>query len=123
MLKLLLDEHISPDVAKGLRRKDRTITVHAMTDWEGGNFLGQEDAACLKEATAQRLTLVTYDRRTIPPLLKTWAEEGRHHVGVIFVDDKTIAPSNIGSLVLALAGLVKEARNWDWTDRICFLRR
>jgi hypothetical protein len=123
MLKLLLDEHISPDVAKGLRRKDRTITVHAMTDWEGGNFLGQEDAACLKEATAQRLTLVTYDRRTIPPLLKAWAEEGRHHVGVIFVDDKTIAPSNIGSLVLALAGLVKEARNWDWTDRICFLRR
>jgi len=123
MLKLLLDEHISPDVAKGLRRKDRTITVHAMTDWEGGNFLGQEDAACLKEATAQRLTLVTYDRRTIPPLLKAWAEEGRHHVGVIFVDDKTIAPSNIGGLVLALAGLVKEARNWDWTDRICFLRR
>jgi hypothetical protein len=123
MLKLLLDEHISPDVAKGLRRKDRTITVHAMTDWEDGNFLGQEDAACLKEATAQRLTLVTYDRRTIPPLLKAWAEEGRHHVGVIFVDDKTIAPSNIGGLVLALAGLVKEARNWDWTDRICFLRR
>ena len=123
MLKLLLDEHISPDVAKGLRRKDRTITVHAMTAWEEGNFLGQEDAACLKEATAQRLTLVTYDRRTIPPLLKAWAEEGRHHVGVIFVDDKTIAPSNIGGLVLALAGLVKEARNWDWTDRICFLRR
>jgi len=123
MLKLLLDEHISPDVAKGLRRKDRTITVHAMTDWEDGNFLGQEDAACLKEATAQRLTLVTYDRRTIPPLLKAWAEEGRHHVGVIFVDDKTIAPSDTGGLVLALAGLLKEARDWDWSDRICFLRR
>ncbi len=122
MLKLLLDEHISPEVAKGLRRRDRTITVYAMTEWEEGNFLGQEDAACLKEATAQRLTLVTYDRRTIPPLLKAWAEEGRHHVGVIFVDDKTIAPSNIGGLVLALAGLVKEARNWDWTNRICFLR-
>jgi hypothetical protein len=123
MLKLLLDEHISPDVARGLRRRDRRITVHAMTEWEDGNFLGQEDAACLKEATAQRLTLVTYDRRTIPPLLKAWAEEGRHHAGVIFVDDKTIAPSDIGGLVLALAGLVKEARNWDWTDRICFLRR
>jgi hypothetical protein len=123
MIKLLLDEHISPDVAKGLRRRDRTITVHAMTEWEDGNFLGQEDDACLKEATAQRLTLVTYDRRTIPPLLKAWAEEGLRHAGVIFVDDKTIVPSNIGGLVLALAGLVKEARNWDWTDRICFLRR
>jgi len=93
-----------------------------MTEWEEGGFLGQEDAACLREATAQRLTLVTYDRRTIPPLLKVWAEEGRHHAGVIFVDDKTIAPSDIGGLVVALEGLVKEARNWDWTDRICFLR-
>jgi hypothetical protein len=122
MPKLLLDEHISPDVARGLRRRDRTITVYAMTEWEDGNFLGQEDAVCLKEAIAQRLTLVTYDRRTIPPLLKAWAEEGRHHVGVIFVDDKTIAPSNISGLVLALAGLVKEAGNSDWTDRICFQR-
>ena len=123
MLKLLLDEHISPDVARGLRRRDRTITVHAMTEWEGGNFLGQEDAACLKDATAQRLTLVTYDRRTIPPLLKGWAEAGIHYAGVIFVDDKTFAPSDIGGLVLALASLVKEAHNWDWANRICFLRR
>ena len=123
MLKLLLDEHISPDVAKGLLRRDRTVTVHAMAEWEDGNFLGQEDAVCLREASAQKLTLVTYDRRTIPPLLKAWAEEGRHHAGVIFVDDKTIAPSNIGGLVLALAGLVKEARKLDWTDKICFLRR
>ena len=123
MLKLLLDEHISPDVAKGLRRKDRTISVRTMAEWEGGNFLGQGDANCLKEATAQRLTLVTYDRRTIPPLLKAWAEEGLRHAGVIFVDDKTIRPANIGGLVLALASLVKQARNWDWTDRICYLRR
>lgn len=123
MLKLLLDEHISPDVAKGLRRKVRTSIVHAMAEWEDGNFLGQEDGACLKEATMQKLTFVTYDRRTIPPLLKAWAEEGRLHAGVIFVDDKTIAPSNIGGLVLALAGLVKEAQNWDWTDRICLLTK
>lgn len=122
MLRLLLDEHISPDVAKGLRRKDRTITVHAMTEWEEGSFLGQQDAACLKEAASQRWTLVTYDRRTIPPLLKAWAEEGRHHAGVIFVDDRTIAPSNIGGLVSALAILAKDTQPWDWTDRICFLR-
>ena len=123
MLKLLLDEHISPSVAKGLRRRDQAIAIQSMAEWDGGNFPGQEDSLCLREATAQRLTRVTYDRRTIPPLLKSWAEEGRHHAGVILVDDRTIAPSNIGGLVLALAGLVKEARSWDWADRICFLRR
>jgi hypothetical protein len=123
MLQLLLDEHISPDVAKGLRRSDRALTVYAMTEWQDGNFLGRDDAACLTEAAAHKLTLVTYDRRTIPPLLKTWAEAGRRHAGVIFVDDKTIAPSDIGGLVLALTRLAKDARRWDWVDRVCFLTR
>jgi hypothetical protein len=67
--------------------------------------------------------LVTYDRRTIPPLLKTWAEAGQHHGGVIFVDEKTISPSDIGGQVLALTALAREAAAWDWTNRVCFLRR
>jgi hypothetical protein len=123
MLKLLLDEHISPDVAVGIRRRDKEIVVRGMVEWENGNFLGQEDSACLREAAVQELTLVTYDRRTIPPLLKNWAEEGREHGGVIFVDEKTIAPADIGGLVQSLGKLVKETRNLDWTGRIYFLRR
>ena len=67
MLRLLLDEHISPDVANGLRRRNRAIDIRYMVDWEDGHFLGQDDSACLREAAAQGLTLVTYDRRTIPP--------------------------------------------------------
>jgi len=123
MLKLLLDEHISPEVADGLRRRNRSLAVHWMAEWENGNFLGQEDSACLLEAASERLTLVTHDRRTIPPLLKTWAEAGRKHGGVIFVDEKTISPAEIGALVRAFTALAKEARIWDWTDRVCFLRR
>ena len=123
MLKLLLDEHISPDVANGLRRRNRAIEVRYMVEWENGHFLGQEDSACLREAAAQGLTLVTYDRRTIPPLLKTWAEEERTHGGVIFVDEKTISPADISGLVWALTRLARETGNWDWTNRIYFLRR
>jgi len=123
VLKFLLDEHISPDVAAGLRRRDRKLVVRSMADWEDGSFLGQDDSTCLREATNQGLTLVTYDRRTIPPILKMWAEAGRSHAGVIFVDEKTISPANIGGLVRALATLVKETRTWDWADRVCFLER
>ncbi len=123
MLKLLLDEHISPDVADGLRRRSRSVVVHWMAEWKGGNFLGREDSACLLEAAKQGLTLVTYDRRTIPPLLKIWAEEGRRHEGVIFVDEKTISPADIGGLVRALTQLCKEAGKWDWTDQVYFLQR
>jgi hypothetical protein len=121
VLKLLLDEHISPDVADGLRRRRRSLVIYGMAEWEGGDFLGKEDSACLLAAAKRCLTLVTYDRRTIPPLLKIWAEEGRRHGGVVFVDEKTISPADIGGLVRALMRLSKETGEWDWTDRVYFL--
>lgn len=82
----------------------------------------KEDSACLREAASRRLTLVTYDRRTIPPLLKTWAEEGRRHDGVVFMDKKSISPTDIGGLIRALIWLFKETGRWEWTDRLYFLR-
>jgi hypothetical protein len=123
MLKLLLDEHISPAVATGLRRLRPSIHICGLAGWRGGAFLGQDDAVCLRRAAELRWTLVTYDRRTIPPLLKTWAEAGQHHGGVIFIDEKTISPSDVGGQVRALAALCRHAASWDWADRIIFLRR
>lgn len=123
MLKLLLDEHISPAVAEALRRRNRRSIVVCMTEWRKGEFLGQQDSSCLQQAAAEGLTLVTYDRRTIPALLKAWAEEERTHGDVIFVDEKTISPSHIGSLTRSLGSLVRKTSNWNWTNRVCFLRR
>ena len=123
MVKLLLDEHISPAVAKGLRRRNRSLKVVCLAAWEQGAFLGQQDSVCLQEVAVQGLTLVTYDRRTIPPLLKVWAEEEQKHSGVIFVDEKTISPADTGGLVRALSELARTAARWDWSDRVCFLRR
>jgi len=123
MLRLLLDEHISPAVASGLRRLRPSISICGLAEWEGGGFLGQDDAACLRRAAELRWTLVTYDRRTIPSLLKTWAEAGQHQGGVVFIDEKTIPPSGIGGQVRGLAALAREAASLDWTDRVIFLRR
>lgn len=123
MLKLLLDEHISPSVARGLRRRHRLLTVHWIAEWQNGAFLGSDDSDILEHAAAEGLTLVTYDRRTIPPLLKTWAEAGRDHHGVVFVDEKTISPADIGGQVRALSNLVRGAGRLDWTNRVCFIER
>lgn len=123
MLRLLLDEHVSPDVAEGLRRKSKGLEIHALSEWEEGRLLGQSDETIIETAATQKLTLVTYDLRTIPPLLKVWAESDRHHAGVILVDGKTIPASDIGGLVRALDKLAREAATWDWTDQVIFLRR
>lgn len=122
MLRLLLDEHISPAVAEGLPRRHE-INAIPLADWQEGRFLGQSDETLLFEAAAEKLSLVSYDRRTIPPLLKAWAEAGRNHGGVIFVDEKTIPPSDIGGLIHALRELFHEAAKWDWANRAVFLRR
>ena len=123
MVKLLLDEHISPVVVAGLRRRNKSLTVTCLASWKQGEFLGQQDSVCLQEAAEQGLTLVTYDRRTIPPLLKDWAEQGRKHGGTIFVDEKTISPADVGGLVRALIELARKVPRWNWADRVCFLRR
>lgn len=123
MLQLLLDEHISPEVARGLRRRHSALVVHSMVEWQGGEFLGKDDATCMLAAAELKLTLVTYDRRTIPLLLKSWMEQGRNHSGVIFIDEKTISPADIGGIVRALSSLYKHSGTLDWTDRIVFLSR
>ena len=123
MLKLLLDEHISRAVAAGLRRRQRSLVVHCLAEWEEGSFLGLDESAFLEKAAEQGLTLVTYDRSTIPLLPKAWAEQDRSHGGVIFVDEKTLAPHDIGALVRAVLKLFEEAGRWDWTSRVCFLGR
>ena len=123
MLKLLLDEHISPRIADGLCRRSPKLRVVCIRDWEDGRFLGEDDELLLAEAAEQGFSLVTYDLRTIPPILKLWAEEGRSHGGVILVDEKTISPANIGALVMALLEFAKETLRSDWRDRVVFLQR
>jgi len=123
MLKLLLDEHISRRVAEGLRRSERKLLVFSLDEFQSGHFLGGPDEELLKAAAVEELTLVTYDRRTIPPLLKRWAEEGRQHAGVVFIDNATIPGSDIGRLVRSLQALWIESGQWDWSNRTCLLRR
>jgi hypothetical protein len=123
MLKLLLDEQISPDVADGLKRRSKQLIVYCVAQWQDGRFLALPDESVLEEAGRQHFTLVTYDRKTIPPVLKRWGEEGRNHGGVVFVDPEAIPPSDFGGLIRGLKRLWDETDDWDWENRVVTLRR
>jgi hypothetical protein len=58
---------VSPGVAVIVRRSRPEIPVCALLDWHEGIWIGESDAEILRAASAQALTLVTYDQRTIPP--------------------------------------------------------
>ena len=121
MLRLLLDEHLSPDIATHLRRHLPDLVVYSLQEWEDGAFLQTDDALILRTAHTHGLTLVTCDQRTIRPLLKAWGEQGITHGGVIFLSRRTVAPSNIGVIVRALIELWQQYGQDEWTDRVHYL--
>jgi len=123
MLRYLTDEHIAPAVAEQFLHRQPQPDAVCMRDWYGGHMLGASDELVLQTAHADGLTLVTYDLRTIVPLLRAWAEQGIEHGGVVLVDEKTISQRAVGQLVAALHELWGARRREAWRNRVVFLRR
>jgi len=123
LLRLLLDAHIPKAVASQIRRKNPGIEVQHLSQWLEGAFLEESDEVVLSQAADMEFTLVTYDLRTIPELLRAWSESGIDKGGVIFVDEGTIPQPNIGLLVQALGALWATEGRQDWRNRVVFLKR
>ena len=121
MPAFLLDEQISHVVAEQMRRKRPDIRVESVLRWQVGGLRGKADALVLAAAHEEGLTLVTYDQKTIPPLLMEIAMREDHHSGVVFVDRNTIASENIGVLTQALIALYDQHLALAWIDLVMFL--
>jgi len=121
MLAYLLDENISYVIAEQLVRSDSSIRVESIYRWQGGAFVGQAAASLLQAAQQDGLTLVTYDLKTIPPLLSELATESEAHAGVLFIDGSTIRSSDFGGLVRALLAHRLHYHQENWANRIAFL--
>jgi predicted nuclease of predicted toxin-antitoxin system len=122
-LRLLLDENMSRTIAAQVRRHRPTLLIESVHDWQGGAFRGRADRALLQAARAEGLTLVTYDQRTIPPLLAELYADGENHAGVVFIDDQTIPSNDFGALTRALILMWERFGAEDWLDRIRFLEK
>jgi len=122
MLSLLLDEQISPEIARQIQTKHPRITIFSIHHWHQGNFLGMSDETILQAAKIEQLTLITYDQKTIPPVLVDWGKSNIDHAGVIFIDYRSISPNNFGALIKAIVWLWKTQCNSNWQNRIVYLQ-
>jgi len=123
MLHILTDEQISPEVAVAARKLCRGIQIKTLFEWMDGHFVGSPDGEILREAAHQKITLLSFDLRTIPPLLRMWGEQGTDHGGIIFIDEKSISQNDIGGLARALCEVWNILGKVDWTNRFFFLQQ
>ena len=121
MLGFLLDEQISYVVMEQVRQKRPEIRIESVLVCNGGDLCGKDDDMVLSAAHADSLTLVTYDQKTITPLVMQWATEGRDHTGVVFIDDRSILQEE-GGQVRALIDLWEKAHTQDWTNAVGYLK-
>jgi predicted nuclease of predicted toxin-antitoxin system len=119
-MRLLLDAHISPAVARALRAHG--IDIYALSEWRDGEYRHKDDDVILAATFADGRTIVTYDQRTYPAILTAMAAEGLSHAGVIYANARTIRQEDLGGLIRALRALVEAHGEEPWTDRTMYLR-
>lgn len=120
-MKLLLDEMISPRVARELR--DRGFDVVAVKadrpEWEA-----LPDREILRHATAEGRTVVSNDVLDFQLIHNRMMAEGESHFGILFTDDAAM-PRNKASIPLwvqTLASFLETNRDEDaLRNRVAFL--
>ncbi len=122
MLSFLLDEQISPEIAKQIKKKRVDIEIFTIYTWQKGYYLGVSDEVILKAAAKEELTFITYDQKTIPPILFEWGQANINHAGVVFIDYRSITPNNFGALVRAIIWLWDTQNQGNWQNRIVYLQ-
>ena len=118
-MRLLLDSHIATALAEQLR--SHRVDAVALPVWRGGNHIAARDEDILRLAHASGRVLVTFDRQTIPPLLKVFAETGERHGGVILVSSRAYRANDVGGLLRALLKLVERRGEEAWEDTAVYL--
>jgi len=104
-VRLLLDEHYSPKIAKQLRKRGHDVVSASERD----DLRGLGDLELWNRASAERRAFVTENVADFTPLVREAAASGDSHFGVVFTSASTFPRSvaTVGLFVNALAALLR----------------
>jgi predicted nuclease of predicted toxin-antitoxin system len=111
-LRLLLDEHFSPEIARQLRRRGNDVVAAR----ERTELHGSSDRELLAAATEDRRAVVTENVADFVELHRQSGLRGEPHAGIVFTSPRGFPRTRrgIGKLVRALEALLADrARELD----------
>jgi NADPH-dependent 2,4-dienoyl-CoA reductase/sulfur reductase-like enzyme len=104
-VKLLLDEHYSPEIARQLRTRGHDVVAVAERD----ELVGLGDDELLRRMAQERRALMTNNVKDFIPLASRAALEADDHYGLLFTSDRSMPRRGdaIGRFVEALDGFLQ----------------
>jgi hypothetical protein len=111
-VRLLLDAHLSvARIARPLRARGHDVLALA----EHRELDGMTDVQVLELAVEERRILVTRNAEDFAPILRIWAEAGRHHHGCVLL--WSLRLDRFAAIVSGVAGqMATRPRPQDWLD-------
>ena len=122
MTRLLADAHMSRRFVDACLRLERGFPIVHLADWMDGKHCGSKDPVLLVLLREAGLLIVSFDRRTMAMHAGQLTREGAGHAGVILFR-RSVSQMDYGKQSRLLVELWREARDWDWADRIEYLPR
>jgi hypothetical protein len=85
VIKLLLDEHLSPEYRNQIQRREPEIVAWVVGD-PGAPTRGTPDPAILHWCEEHHFVLLTNNRKSMPNHLATHLGSGRHVPGILVIN-------------------------------------
>ena len=99
-MKLLLDEHYSPEIARQLRTRDHDVIAVA----DRADLVGLSDDELFRRMTQERRAIMTNNVKDFAPLATRAAQGADDHYALLFTSDRSMPRRSdaIGIVVDAL---------------------
>lgn len=105
-MRLLLDANLSPKpIGSALEKRGHDVLSLAPDAALGA----LDDPEVLQLAAGQERILVTCNSRDFAPLLREWAEAGRHHASCILI--WTFTHHEFGAIIEGVSELLRDRRD------------
>jgi predicted nuclease of predicted toxin-antitoxin system len=110
-VRLLLDEHYSPEIARQLRSRGHDVAAVA----ERADLVGLGDDELLRRMAQERRAIVTNNVKDFVPLATRAALEASEHYRLLFTSDRSMPRriDAIGRLVDALDAFLQRHQGED----------